>query len=61
MDNNTILGISGVVISVAGIVYTAVNHKRVRSNCCGKVLEVSLDIDATTPNTKPTALVNGTS
>jgi len=53
MDNNMVLSISGIVISIAGVIYTAVNHKRIRSNCCGKVLEASIDIEGTTPPTKP--------
>jgi hypothetical protein len=45
-------------ISVAGIlallfaIYKAVNHKRCRSVCCGKKLEVSMDIESTTPPDK---------
>lgn len=40
--------------SVAGLaiayrVYVAINHHRVRSNCCGKELVVSVDIEKTTP------------
>ena len=49
MDNTLVLSITGVVISIAGVVFTAVNHKRIRSNCCGKVMEASIDIENTTP------------
>jgi hypothetical protein len=49
MDTTNILGLIGFGLSVAGAIYTAVNHKRVRSRCCGKVLEASLDIENTTP------------
>lgn len=40
--------------SVAGLaiayrVYVAINHHRVRSNCCGKELVVSVDVEKTTP------------
>ena len=49
MDNNMVLSISGIVVSIAGVLYTAVNHKRVRSKCCGKVMEASLDVESTTP------------
>jgi hypothetical protein len=34
---------------VCGIVVGAVNHKRIRSRCCGVEKSVSLDIDNTTP------------
>lgn len=30
-------------------IYNAVNHKRIRSNCCGKKLVASIDIENTTP------------
>lgn len=39
-------------LSVASIVMTVINHKRVRSTCCGKVAEMSLDIDNTSPALK---------
>jgi hypothetical protein len=56
MDTETIQafgmygGIISVLIHVAHGIYTAVNHTRVRSNCCGKVSEISLDVDKTSPN-----------
>jgi len=49
MDTTNILGLSGFAISMAGVIYTAINHKRIRSNCCGKHLEASLDVENTTP------------
>jgi hypothetical protein len=49
MDGNSIMSIIAVVISVCGTVYAAVNHTRIRSACCGRKIEVSLDIDKTTP------------
>lgn len=51
MDQNTtaILAIIGIVISVGSSVLAAINHQRVRSNCCGQKLEVSLDVERTTP------------
>ena len=36
-------------LAVLGIIVGAINHKRVRSTCFGKVSEVSLDIENTTP------------
>jgi len=38
-----------VVLGIAYRVYLAVNHHRVRSNCCGKELVVSVDVEQTTP------------
>jgi hypothetical protein len=30
-----------------GVIYSAINHKHIRSKCCGKLYEVSIDIDPT--------------
>ena len=49
MDSNNILSISAIVVSVGGAIITAINHTRVRSACCGRRLDVSLDIEKTTP------------
>ena len=44
-----IAGLVSLVIVIADRVIQLVNHKRVRSKCCGKVSEASLDIENTTP------------
>jgi len=49
MDDTRVIAYCGFVASMAGIIYAAVNHKRIRSNCCGKKIEASLDIEETTP------------
>ena len=51
MDSNSTAAIaySGFIISLAGTIYAAINHKRIRSNCCGAKMEASFDIDNTTP------------
>jgi hypothetical protein len=51
MDSNAggVLGIFGFLISAAGIVYTAINHKRLRCKCCGKDMDISVDVEPTTP------------
>jgi hypothetical protein len=49
MDSNGILSIVAIVTSVGGAVLALINHTRVRSMCCGKKLEVSLDVEKTTP------------
>ena len=52
MDYTTIGGIAGLVSLVIVItekVIQLVNHKRVRSNCCGKIAQASFDVDNTTP------------
>ena len=48
MDSQA-MSIVAIVVSVAGAVITAVNHTRVRSACCGRRIDVSLDIEKTTP------------
>ena len=49
MDNFASGGIGASIVVVAGLIYTAINHKRVRSTCCGRQVEASLDIENTTP------------
>lgn len=49
MDSTGILSIVAIVTSVGGALLALVNHQRIRSNCCGKKLEVSLDVEKTTP------------
>lgn len=47
-------GYVSVGLVLAGAIYAAVNHKRVRSNCCGKEVSVSFDVEATTPPNQTT-------
>ncbi len=42
-------GVVALVISIVGTIIAVVNHKRLRSSCCGKKIEVSVDIENTTP------------
>lgn len=49
MDSTQITAYSAIVLSAATVVIGVINHKRIRSNCCKKELEVSLDIESTTP------------
>ena len=49
MDTSEIVGWSGLVISILGIIYSAVNHKHIRSNCCGRVIDFSIDVENTNP------------
>jgi hypothetical protein len=48
MDQGSILGIIGIVVSVSGAILALINHTRIRSNCFGIKTEVSLDVDKTT-------------
>ena len=58
MDSTTqnALSIAALAISLGGIILGAINHKRIRSSCCGKKMDASLDIETTTPPTAPTKL-----
>ena len=47
MDSTTggVLGIFGILISGGSVIYAAINHKRIRCRCCGKDLDISVDVD----------------
>jgi len=47
MDAGAALGGTGLFISIAGVIYSAINHKHIKSRCCGKEYEVSVDIGPT--------------
>jgi len=54
MDSNSILSVVAIVISVLGSIYTIINHRKIRSRCCGskEIVLASLDIESTTPEIK---------
>jgi len=57
-NNTNALAYCGFVVSIGVAIIGAINHKRLRSNCCGKVLSASLDVENTTPpDTKKDGLV----
>jgi hypothetical protein len=41
------------LLTVIGMIYAAVNHKRVKARCCGKTFEAELDIGSTEEATEP--------
>jgi len=44
-------------LGIIGLLIGAINHKSIRSRCCGREATISLDIDNTTPKgTKVEAL-----
>lgn len=51
-DTTSILAYIGAAMGIASTVLGIVNHRRVRSNCCGIKTEVSLDVESTTPEGK---------
>ena len=42
-------GYISLAIAIGGMIVGVVNRKRIKSECCGRVGTVSLDIDNTTP------------
>jgi hypothetical protein len=48
-DTTMILAYVGTIMGVSSTLLGIVNHRRIRSNCCGVKTEVSLDVEATTP------------
>lgn len=49
MDSSEITGAIALIISIGGVIIAIINHKRIRSNCCGRDMSVSVDIENTTP------------
>ena len=49
MNAEGIVSYLSLALAVGGIAIGAVNHKRIRSSCCGVEKSISLDIDNTTP------------
>jgi hypothetical protein len=52
MDTNTALlgtGTGGTILTILYFIYKTCNHRRLRSKCCGRDLDMSLDIEQTTP------------
>jgi len=54
-SGSTIGGIS-LFISICGMIYAGINHKRIRGKCCGREVSASIDIEPTTNDSdkKPT-------
>ena len=42
-------GIGAGVVVALGIIYRVVNQKHLRSRCCGKEVDIALDVDESTP------------
>ena len=47
MDSGSIAGWSGLVLSIIGIIYSAINHKHIRMRLCNRSFEFSIDVDST--------------
>lgn len=51
MDDTEVFSIIALALSIASAIITAINHKRIRSNCCGRIAVLGIDIETTTPPT----------
>ena len=49
MDINNVMGYLSFGISIGSLILGIINHRRIRSNCCGREGSISLDIDKTSP------------
>lgn len=52
MDENNIMSIIALIVSIGGIVLGIINHKKIRSKCGEHIIEASIDIDNTSPELK---------
>lgn len=51
MDTYSSGGVGASIVIVLGILYKTINHKHIRSKCCGRKIDVSIDVDESTPPT----------
>jgi hypothetical protein len=49
MDENGIMSLIALIISIGGTILAIINHKKIKSKCGDKVIEASIDITNTTP------------
>ena len=49
MDDTVVVSYVSILVSVGALIIGAINHKRVRSTCCGRKTDMSIDIDNTSP------------
>lgn len=52
--STNVLAYCAFISSVGAVIVGAINHRRIRSNCCGREITSSIDIENTTPP-KPSA------
>lgn len=52
MDENNIMGLVALIVSIGGVVLGIINHKRIRSKCGDKEIVASIDIENTSPELK---------
>ena len=47
MDQSGIIGLVALGISIIGSILGVINHRRLRSHCCGQDLIASIDVEST--------------
>ena len=52
MDNYGAGGVGASIVAFLGLIYTAINHKKLRSKCCGREITASIDIEPSSPEKK---------
>jgi hypothetical protein len=52
VDTGSVVGGVGIAMSIISMVYAAINHKRIRAKCCGRLIEMELDV-TDTPHADP--------
>ena len=58
MDTNAIVSWTSLAIGIFSTLLGVINHKRIRSQCCGRSGEISFDIENTTPPSAASASAN---
>jgi hypothetical protein len=58
MDANTMsqVGMSGGVVSILAVsfgIFKYINHRNIRSHCCGKQMDMGIDVDTPVPVAVP--------
>jgi len=54
MQSTEVMVSLSLVLGIVSNIIHIVNHHRIRSNCCGRKVDVSFDIETTTPPIKST-------
>lgn len=57
MDPNVIMGYVSFAVSIGSLILGIVNHRRIRSTCCGRSGDISIDIDRTSPLLKSSSSI----
>ena len=53
MDHGTVIGTVAIVLSVATTAFGIINRSHIKSKCCGKTFEASIEVDRNVDSPKP--------